>query len=1668
MKDVNSPCFRAMWLALCTAAVVSTASRADWPTYRYDFARGGVTEESIDLPLRRQWVYRPAHAPEPAWPEPGRELNRLAFDYAFAVTIADGLVYFGSSADHKVYALDLATGKERWAFFTEGPVRFAPALAQGRVFVASDDGWVYCLSGSTGDLIWRVRGGPGPERLLGNGRMISRWPLRAGVAVENGIVYLAAGMWPAEGVYISALRAADGTLLWRNDTSGSMYLKQPHPGSFSMTGVAPQGYILGRQNRIFVPTGRNVPAAYDQASGELLYYRSAPTGWGNRWGGSWNFLTEDLLFSWSTHVGPDLPVMAGEYQPDPNDGLIAFDARTSREKREMKGKLCAVSKNGIIYAAGRDTVGAYRLRKWVAGAAPETYTVWEIPLGRVYSLILAGNTLIAGGPEKVSAMDIETGKTVWRDAVEGQVRALAASAGRLLVSTTTGEILCYGSGASPAVPAMSGPPDAVPVADDPAEERAKKVLDATGAKAGLCLLLGAGNGIFPAQLAARSDLTIYCLEDDEGKVNAARRTLDAMALYGTRVTMHLGTLAAAGYPGFFADLIVPSPALLADVNKLPVEDIYRVLRPCGGVAYFGDLPEPARRDGLRRRLLAAGVPEKEIRVSGDVVQIVRGKLPLAADWSHQFANAARAGSSGDERVRLPLRMLWFGEPGPATLVSRHWGGPAPLTVNGRLFVIGQRSITTVDAYNGRPLWKRDFPRAARWPVRAKGNTAAADQDSVYLVTGKSCLRLDAASGETLQTYAIPPLPEGLTPEDVKPGLWSYLAVSEGRLYGSVGTDTAGNCIFALRKTDGSALWILPARGTVGNNAFAVGKDRVYVLDRPDSAASQRAKRRGQTPSVRALLRCLDAATGAVVWESTEGIGARGELWLSEDVLLATGGNGMTGFDADTGKRLYTKDPSVRGFPVLVDGIIYSLSGAFDLRTGVPKPRVHPLTGEATSWAMSKGYGCGAISASTNLLMFRSATLGFYDLTGDSGVHNYGGVRAGCFINAIAAGGLVLVPPADAACTCSYSLRTTVVLAPAEGRRDWSIFYDRLPNTTVRQAAMNLGAPGDRRDPEGRLWLAMPRPGTRAQRQGFAEPFRFSFLEGFGAYRESLEAATIEGSERPWLYTNGLKGLQRLELDLDIYDRGYTAWPVDQAPTVDGALAEACWDGYRALNVARDRSEVMLRYDARALYVGYRRRPVLDAAGRPRPWRQSARGDDAAIWQDDSFELFFGNLPKDPRYPTNSYVHLGVSASGSRYDAAWNYVSPYPAYDVPRLDVAIDGNGDDWGEKGLVVHALATRNAKMWAPDNFDQTLRIGWTDKGLAILVRVRDNAVKEYPNVNELWRADSVEIFMTHQVGMDEGYQIVLGPGADPRFPKARKRFYDRRRTTRGNPLTAEVSGSKTPDGYLLEALLPWNNLKIKPATGREFGLQVFVNDDDTGQTGRNANRVMWHPGGHPASDRNPRAYHTLRLAAEPSPPSGFTRAPAPGPDGIYAAATPLPFPLQSPPMGIRDEDPSFSGNWAGAAKADPSQLTIEMAIPWSLLAGAGLRRGETMVSLAYRGPLTEPPYYRRNFERIVSVPAERIRPRQVTLRLHFAELENVAPEERLFDIKLDGKVVVRDFDVMAEAGGTGKPVVKDIGPVTADRMVVLELVPKAQVVTGTTAPILSALELRAKEVDP
>ena len=58
--------------------------------------------------------------------------------------IVDDRVFIGSR-DGRLYELDLETGEKRWEYETGGQLNASPAVAEGKLVIASDEGVVYCF-----------------------------------------------------------------------------------------------------------------------------------------------------------------------------------------------------------------------------------------------------------------------------------------------------------------------------------------------------------------------------------------------------------------------------------------------------------------------------------------------------------------------------------------------------------------------------------------------------------------------------------------------------------------------------------------------------------------------------------------------------------------------------------------------------------------------------------------------------------------------------------------------------------------------------------------------------------------------------------------------------------------------------------------------------------------------------------------------------------------------------------------------------------------------------------------------------------------------------------------------------------------------------------------------------------------------------------------------------------------------------------------------------------------------------------------------------------------------------------------------------------------------------------------------------------------------------------
>jgi len=1130
-------------LTVCFGWMLAAAvAAADWPTYRHDAARSGITAESLAPPLAPVWVFRARHAPQPAWgdPKPGPvedilELRRRHFDDVFQPVIEGDAVFFGSSANHKVYCLDAGTGAIRWTKITGGPVRLAPALVEGRVYVASDDGFVYCLDARQGQEIWKLRAAPEDRRVLGHGKMISLWPPRTGVLVDSGLAYFGAGIFPAERVYLAAVKADDGSVVWKNDTTG----ERPQ------SRISPQGYLLASPTTLYAPMGRVSPAAFDRRDGRLLF----ETSFGKNVGGTYSLL-------------------AGGHVYTGTEQMVAFDQASRDLFASFPARKMIVTEQRFYMATDTHLIAMDRKSK---------ATLWKTPSTCAEELILAGGVLFAGGTDRVAAIAADTGETVWFGDVEGAAKGLAVAGGRLLVSTDRGLIYSFAP-QGPAVPAtIDEPAVEQPFATAPHGDlfarAAETILQQTGIQRGFCLVYGCETGQLAWELARRTELMIYAVSPDAEKVAAAQAALDAAGLHGSRVCVEQWPLEALPYADYFANLVISETAVLTGQWPGNPADLVRMVKPLGGTIMIGQpdaapagvapLSAETARGWLAQPALAGG---QLVEAGGIWTRFVRGPLAGAGNWTHLYANPGNTACGDDQIVKPPLGMLWFGNPGPGEMPNRHVRAASPLAYDGRLFVQGENVVMAYDIYNGLRLWRRELPGAYRPNASHDGSNLAVCGKGLLVAIADRCLLLDLESGETVREFSAPPPKPGGSPGNFR--RWGYVAADGQTVYG---TRSAGagqsDALFAVDLDSGEQRWSLDGK-RVFHNTIAMGDDLVFAVSsdvtdaqREQALAEQRAAIRqlpeAERPLAEAalanakvrLVMCLNKSNGQVVWQQPLDLTQCGDTpaaMYHNGVLVLFGvyldghywqqffagefaGRRVTALASDDGRQLWSQQVGYRVRPLIVGDTLHAEPWAFDLKTGAAQQRVHPVTGQEERWQFARpGHHCGAPSASPHTMFFRSWNLGYYDLDGDYGTVHFGGQRPGCWINFLPVGGLAVMAEASTGCMCDFPNQGTVVFQPVRENKAWAWFSAPGLATPVQELALNLGAPGDRRDASGKLWLAYPRPSgslvlALEGDAAFYPGGRFS--QGESVYAETA------GTDAPWLFTSAGAGLRKLALRL---------------------------------------------------------------------------------------------------------------------------------------------------------------------------------------------------------------------------------------------------------------------------------------------------------------------------------------------------------------------------------------------------------------------------------------------------------------------------------------------------------------------------------------------------------
>ena len=981
----------------------------DWPQFRHDASRSGSTADAIPVELHLQWFHE-LPTPRPSFPTE----VRLRFDASYEPVVLGHLMFVPSMVTDSVTAIDTSTGAERWQFFAEGPIRFAPVASGNKIYFVSDDGFLYCVDAAAGTLLWKFRGMPEDKKdrkLLGNKRLISICPARGGPVLDNGVVYFAAGLWPDDGIYLHAIDAQSGRAIWSNTNSNHIPKANMDHGVGQYAGLTPQGYLAIVNDQLVVPCGVQLPAFLNLKTGVLGEYNM---GWGGREGlpkGSWFVAGAGKYLSHSGDLY-DLSRENDEKFKDPRGAdfkSLLYPGGFTRlwidptNQRALGAFSKPVITTEAMYFNDHQTgIVAYDLtdvpleqRKDIEPTefrAKDRYPdKWKGKVEKLWSLdskldvhIKAGPRLYAGGPGKVQAIEIsESGssaKVAWSSDIEGTPHRMLAADDRLFVVTREGRIFAFGHEQKKDV-VVHRQGTAETATKDAWNDRAAELLKATKATDGYALVLGLNNGRLVEELVRQSQLYVIAVDTDVKLVEQLRDRLHRHGKYGTRASVHVGDPLDDSLPPYFANLVASE-----DVEKLgnspdasTAARIFRMLRPYGGIACFD--VDGAKRAEWSRQLTAANLPASATKQDGQFVLLARqGPLPDAADWSHDGANAANAGASQDRFLKAPLGLLWFDG---SIRWHRKPGSAVVRVAHGRVFVYAD-DLHAIDVYTGRHLWVKRLPFAKGTRVEM-----VAHEQTVYAAGGTLCVALDAATGRQMK--------EIKTPDAT--GNWSTL-----RAHGDYLVGTRGKNLVCIDRDSGELKWRFQCNRD--GLCTSIGSGKVYCAELLNT-------RRGETMDKSdAKTRAFDLETGELSWTIPSG----SPVQYSEpfDLLLTSSGvyRGKDGSRVRDGlaKAQIAGEKVISGSP---DQLV-----VYELLSG-------KKSGEDLKWFRR---GCTGLRSSCNLVTTRfKANAAYIDLETRQ-IKPIWNIRSGCNNNLYPANGILNVPNVTGGCECNYT-PTSKAFAP---------------------------------------------------------------------------------------------------------------------------------------------------------------------------------------------------------------------------------------------------------------------------------------------------------------------------------------------------------------------------------------------------------------------------------------------------------------------------------------------------------------------------------------------------------------------------------------------------------------------------------------------------------------
>lgn len=581
-----------------------------------------------------------------------------------------------------------------------------------------------------------------------------------------------------------------------------------------------------------------------------------------------------------------------------------------------------------------------------------------------------------------------------------------------------------------------------------AEEDVKTYLSQKKADIGLCLVWGDESSQTALALANQTPMNVVNLLTSHAAYSYFVEQLQQRKSYGRK-------LSALLVDSYYSLPILPEMADLVWVNggmKADPDEVIRLIAPMKYAVVRGvkDVEKWLSRATLDWQI------DIDYQKDGWLV-LKKHSIENIGEWTHQHGDLRNASYGGENLYgntqTTDFETQWMGRPGPKFITDRSGRKPAPLAINGRLFMQGKERIAAMSVFNGSLLWMKDIPGLLRMNVTRDCSNWACDGDYLYVAARHALIQINQLNGDIKHTYTMQ-LPNDTTYH------WGFVGVLPDHILGSTTTKEAqftnfygggtegwydaiqgpssykvlSNRLFSINKANGELVWEYLPMGAIINPTILVHEGKMLFIEtRSVNTESRESGRGGDEIYKDTRLVALNVATGKKIYESRfETIPGKTAYFMA----------------ANTGKCVvvssYDKQYDIHAFDV-ADGKeawntkvnwFHSNHGAHMSKPAIAgdrlvvKPFIYNLhTGERYSYNMPKaGHGCAHYALSDYAIFYRGHSCTMYDF--DTRVFSkWERLRPDCWLSTLPAQGMILSPEAAGGCSCGNWYETSMVFAP---------------------------------------------------------------------------------------------------------------------------------------------------------------------------------------------------------------------------------------------------------------------------------------------------------------------------------------------------------------------------------------------------------------------------------------------------------------------------------------------------------------------------------------------------------------------------------------------------------------------------------------------------------------